>query len=165
MPFTTPTQVTSHGKSPPLQDAVSSKTQMAGVPVLSEVYGKIKPEGTAVKEYKCEGKTFQLDDSKGCYVAVTYEHLTGHVGVNLGDRGTDEHPYTWHTERALANPASDCVTPDGLKFGIITGASFKTNLDALCAQLLLDFRSQEARKAFDPAKYCAELHDAVKNLP
>ena len=118
-----------------------------------------------MKEYKHEGETFQLDDSKGCYAAVTYKHLTGHVGVNLGDRGTDEHPYTWHTERALGSPASDCVTPDGLKFGIVTGASFKTNLDALCAQLLLDFRFQEARKAFDPAKYCEEIHDGVKNLP
>ena len=27
------------------------------------------------------------------------------------------------------------------------------------------FRTQEAVKAFDPAKYCKELHDAVKNLP
>ena len=28
-----------------------------------------------MKEYKYKGEAFQLDDSKGCYVAVTYKHL------------------------------------------------------------------------------------------
>ena len=45
------------------------------------------------------------------------------------------------------------------------GASFKENLDALCAELLRKFRTEEASKVFDSAKYCEKLHDAVKNLP
>ena len=120
---------------------------------------------TAVKEYKHQGETFQLDDSKGCYVAVTYKHLTGYVGVNLGEKASSKKPYAWYTAREIGG--ADCVTPDGMKFGIVDpkGASFQAHLDALCAQLLSDFRTEEAAKKFDPAKYCAELHDVVKNLP
>ena len=105
-------------------------------------------EGTAVKEYKYKGETFQLDDSKGCYVAVTYKHLTGHVKVNTGDNRSDQSPYRW-SENGSSGPRN----------------SFKEALDTLCARLLRNFRTEEAAKAFDPAKYCAELHDAVKNLP
>ena len=48
-----------------------------------------------MKEYKYQGETFQLDDSKGCYVEVTYKYLTGYLGVNLGARATDQNPYVW----------------------------------------------------------------------
>ena len=35
-----------------------------------------------------------------------------------------------------------------------------------CALILVRiFRTQEAVKTFDPAKYCKELHAAIKNLP
>ena len=117
------------------------------------------------KEYKYKGETFQLDDSKGCYVEVTYKHLTGYVGVNLGDQATDKNPYAWGIPK-------EHVTSSGLKSGRVANASFESNLDALCARLLRTFRAEEARKAveeahkaFDPAKYCAGLHDGVKNLP
>ena len=108
-------------------------------------------------EYKYKGETFQLDDSKGCYVEVTYKHLTGYVGVNLGRNATAQYPYAWV-------PRKRNVTSGGLKRGN-GSASFEAGLDALCAKLLDNFRTEEAHKAFDPAKYCAELHDAVKNLP
>ena len=110
------------------------------------------------KEYKYKGETFQLDDSKGCYVAVTYKHLTGHVGVNLGRNATAQHPYAWNIS------SEGNVTSGGLKAGN-RSASFEAGLDALCANLLNKFRAEEAHKAFDPAKYCAGLHDGVKNLP
>ena len=118
-------------------------------------------EGTAVKEYKYKGETFQLDDSKGCYVAVTYKHLTGYVGVNLGNQATDQSPYVWDTGKNVQNH----VTSNGLKLGNSNGPSFEANLDALCATLLREFRTEEAAKTFYPAKYCAEIHDGVKNLP
>ena len=118
---------------------------------------KLRNEVAAVKEYKYQGETFQLDDSKGCYVAVTYKHLTGYVGVRLGllgKKATDQEPYGWLTD-------SKQVTSEGLKFGNVNGPSFEANLDALCAALLSEFRAEEAAKAFDPEKYCAELHAAV----
>ena len=114
-----------------------------------------------MKEYKYGSKTFQLNDSEGCYVTVTYERLTGYVGVNLGlfgEKPTSENPYVWYIDKKY-------VTPDGLKLGNSNGASFKENLDALCAELLRKFRTEEASKVFDSAKYCEKLHDAVKNLP
>ena len=110
------------------------------------------------KEYKYKGETFQLDESKGCYVEVTYKHLTGYVGVNLRKNATGQSPYAWGISKGN-------ITSSGLKSGSSSGASFEANLDALCAHLLHAFRTEEAHKAFDPAKYCAELHDAVKNLP
>ena len=108
-------------------------------------------------EYKYKGETFQLDDSKGCYVAVTYKHLTGYVGVNLRSNATAQYPYAWRSGKGN-------VTSGGVKGGR-RSASFGAGLNALCASLLDNFRTEEAHKAFDPAKYCAELHDGVKNLP
>ena len=114
-----------------------------------------------MKEYKYQGETFQLDDSKGCYVEVTYKYLTGYLGVNLGARATDQNPYVWDTDKR----PEFYVTPKGLKYGISSGAAFEENLDALCNRLLQEFQLEEAAKAFDHKKYCAELHDRVKNLP
>ena len=112
-----------------------------------------------MKEYKHKGETFQLDDSEGCYATVTYKHQTGYVGVNLGNQATDKNPYAWWGKNI------GWATPKGMTNGNVNGASFKANLDALCDELLRNFRIEEAAKEFDPAKYCEELHDAVKNLP
>ena len=107
-----------------------------------------------MKEYKHKGETFQLDDSKGCYATVTYKDLTGYVGVNLnGKFASDQYPYAWST-------AEMHVTPEGVTVGNMS-ASFKASLDGLCTELL----RIKATKTFDPEKYCAELHNAVKNLP
>ena len=127
-----------------------------GGPLTAQDFG----EGE-VTEYKYKGETFQLDDSKGCYVAVTYKYLTGYLGVNLGPKATDQSPYAWYTGKT----AERFATPNGMKSGNSNGRSFKVNLDALCDQLLRDFRTAEAAKMFDQKKYCAELHDGVKNLP
>ena len=45
-----------------------------------------------MKDYRHEGETFQLDNSKGCYVAVTYRYLTGYVGVKFWNQATDKNP-------------------------------------------------------------------------
>ena len=117
-----------------------------------------------MKEYKYKGETFQLDDSARGYVAVTYENLTGYVGVNLGTRATDEKPFVWYTAHEVGG--DNVATSDGLRFGIIShDASFEANLDALCGQLLLDFRAEEKAKAGGHEKHRAEMHDAVKDLP
>ena len=44
---------------------------------------KLRIRRQEIKEYKYQGETFQLDDSEGCYVTVTYKHLKGHAGVNI----------------------------------------------------------------------------------
>ena len=114
-----------------------------------------------MREYKYKEETFQLDDSSGCYVKATYKNLTGYVGVNIGVNATDQNPYVWYTDKRIEN----YVTPEGLKFGNGNGPSFESNLDALCDSLLREFHTQEAAKAFNRAKYCEELSEAVKNLP
>ena len=114
-----------------------------------------------MKDYQHEGETFKLDDSKGCYVKVIYNDITGYIGVNIGVNATDQNPYLWYTNKRIEN----YVTPEGLKIGNSNGASFESNLDALCEQLLREFQTQEATKTFSHAKYCEELSEAVKNLP
>ena len=110
-----------------------------------------------MKKYKYKEETFKLDDSKGCYVEVTYKGLTGHFGVNISDTATDQYPYAYRVgERS--------VTPDGMIKGN-SSPSFEDARDQTCDILLNKFRTQEAAKTFDRAKYCVELHEAVKNLP
>ena len=109
----------------------------------------IKNEPTTVKEYKYQGETFLLDDSKGCCVEVTYKGLKGVVSVNIGDNRSDQSPYSWNIDGS----------------GRSGTHSFKETLDSLCDQLLKKFRAAEAAAAFDPKLYCEVLHDGVKNLP
>ena len=111
-----------------------------------------------MSNYEYEGETFKLDDSKGCYVEVTYKNLTGYIGVNIRGTGTDQYPYSYYVG------GEEYVTPDGLTWGD-RSPSPEVARDSLCADLVRRFRTQEAVKTFDPAKYCKELHDAVKNQP
>ena len=114
-----------------------------------------------MKHYQHEGETFKLDDSKSCYVKVTYKDITVYIGVNIGVNATDRNPYVWYTDKRIEN----YVTPKGLSIGNSNGASFESNLGALCDQLLREFQTREATKTFSHAKYCKELSEAVKNLP
>ena len=107
--------------------------------------------------YPYEGETFKLDDSKGCYVEVTYKGLTGYFGVNVRGTGTDQLPYFYYVG------GEQHVTPKGVTAGN-RSRSFNEARDETCMELLDKFRAQEASKTFDSAKYCEELHDAVKNL-
>ena len=110
-----------------------------------------------MRDYTYKGETFKLDDSNGCYVKVTYKGLIGYFGVNIRGTGTDQYPYSYLVG------GEENVTPDGMKWGD-RSQSFNEASDSLCTALVRMFRTQEAVQKFDPAKYCKELHDAVKNL-
>ena len=69
-----------------------------------------------VREYKYKDKTFSIDDSKGCFVEVSYEGLTGYAGVWVA--GTPTGPYGWSTSRSA-------VSPDGIKGGNLGVATFE----------------------------------------
>ena len=111
-----------------------------------------------MKEFEHNGELFQLDDSKGCYIEVSYRYLKGYVGVNLGKEASDQYPFIWWLD-------SEPVTRDGLKYGNPNGDSVESNLSALCDQLIRKYRIEEANKKFDREKYCNQLHEAMKNLP
>ncbi len=108
-------------------------------------------------KYEFEGETFQLDDSKGCYIEVTYGALTGYIGVNL--KGTADSPYVWWANNS--NP----VTDDGLRFGNSNGPDEKSNLEWLCRDLLRRQQEAQAQKAFNQEAACKSLHEFVKSLP
>ena len=114
-----------------------------------------------MSDYEYEGETFKLDDSKGCYVEVTHEGLdglTGYFGVNISGTGTDQYPYSYHVG------GEEYVTPDGTTKGV-RSPSPEDARDQICQILLVSVQERAAAETFDPAKYCKELHDAVKNLP
>ena len=108
------------------------------------------------RKYEFEGETFQLDDSTGCYIEVTYEDMVGYVGVNL--KGTAKRPYAWWTEN------SSPVTKDGLRFGNSNGSSEKSNLEGLCRDLIRRYQQAQEQKAFNPEAACSSLHEFVKTL-
>ena len=107
------------------------------------------------KEYKHQGETFLLDDSKGCYIEVTYHEAVGYVGVHLN--GTKENPYCWQTNDRR-------VTDDGLTNGNSTGGELSDNLNALCSELLRQHQVHEAKKEFQPEQACKGLHEFYEKL-
>ena len=60
-----------------------------------------------MRDYTYKGETFKLDDSKGCYVEVTYEGLTAYIGVNISGTGTDQYPYSYYVG------GEEYATPEG----------------------------------------------------
>ena len=111
-----------------------------------------------MRDYKYKGEMFKLDDSKGCYVEVTYKGLTGYVGVNIGNNRGDVHPYVWFRDKGF-------VTPDGMTNGNSNGTSLEDNLIAMCRSLLRSVQTEEAAAAFNAEESCEKLHKAVNNLP
>ena len=108
--------------------------------------------------YEYRGVKFEIDDSKGCYLEVTYKDFMGYAGVFL--KGTNDTRYAWWV-------GSSGVTKDGLTTGNSAGNTMKSNLHALCDWILEELARREATRAFTPEareQACAELHDFVKGL-
>ena len=118
-----------------------------------------------MSNYEYEGETFKLDNSKGCYVEVTYKDLIGYFGVNIRGTGTDQYPYSYYVGgEEYVGDDEEHATPAGLTWGD-RSPSPEDARDQTCGLLLETFRDQEEVKNFNPAKYCKELNDAVKNQP
>ena len=109
------------------------------------------------RKYELEGETFLLDDSKGCYIEVTYGDMVGYVGVNL--EGTTKNPFVWSAGD------SGPVTPGGLRYGNSSGSDEKSNLERLCRELLRRRQVAQDREAFNQEDACKSLHEFVKSLP
>ena len=112
-----------------------------------------------MKKYEFNGETFQLDDSKGCYIEVTYKGLVGYVGVNLKD-GTSSKQYSW-----TAPGIGSGVTKDGVAGGVPATGGLDGNLQALCRALIAKHGEAEAHKAFKPEEACVALHEFMEKLP
>ena len=107
------------------------------------------------KLYKSAGEEFELDDSEGCYIKVTYKDQVGCVGVNL--QGVEGKPYVWYGELRAA-------TKDGLQYGFSSGLDLQKNLDALCSKLVDQQREADEQAAFKPEDSCQALHEFVQQL-
>ena len=107
------------------------------------------------KEYKFEGETFFVDNSKGCYLEVSYQGLVGYVGVWVA--GTPEGPFGWSTSRSA-------VTDEGLRGGNLGIARIESSLDGLCANLLRQYQQEVGRRSFKPDEACQAIHDFAEKL-
>ena len=107
-------------------------------------------------EYTYQDEIFQVDNSNGCYLEVTYRDLKGYVGVNLRPDATDETPYLF----VMGRRASDAVTEDGLRGGRRRGDSIEDALNGLCDWLLKFHRN----RSFDREKHCRALNEFVGRL-
>ncbi len=106
-----------------------------------------------MKTYKFEGETFELDDSEGCFVKVTFKGQVAYFGVNLTD-GTEDLPYTYAGSWQAA-PAAD-----GLSWGYKAG-TYQQGLDRACGLLI----ARQQQIAFDREKACKTLHEETAKLP
>ena len=116
--------------------------------------------------YNGESYTFQLDDSKGCYIEVSYQdEVIGYVGVALAG-GTTERPYAWNCWNSVRKgwyQGTLGLTPDGLqRDGMVPNPG--SGLTQVCSNylgLLSQFRSQQQ---FKPEAACEALHEYIKGL-
>ena len=106
-----------------------------------------------MKTYKFNGETFELDDSEGCFVKVTYGGQVAHLGVNLYD-GTDKRPFKY------AGSWQGTPQEGGLTWGY-DASTYAQGLEGVCRLLL---KRQEEVK-FDREKACETLHDETARLP
>ncbi len=121
------------------------------------------PNDTGVKERRClmvtkylfQGEEFEVDDSKGCYLEISYKGEVGYVGVWVN--GTEQGPYGFSTG---ANTVSD----KGLTGGNVGIPTIESALNSLCGVLLSNYRQTEGRKSFKPDEACEALHDFVQKL-
>ena len=115
-----------------------------------------------MKEYKYQGETFLLDDSKGCYVEVTYDKVPDRVGIiAVALRGTKEKPYVRMTMHRGAT--NDRLTPNGVDEE--GHGSYESILGQVCSRLINAHREREAKEQFNPEEACHALHEAVSKLP
>ena len=110
------------------------------------------------KVYKHEpsGEDFYLDDSKGCYIEVTYKEQKGWVGVNIAKWASKEMPYAFSLSRHN-------VRTEGLK-GDSASTTLEIVLDNLCTNLIHQQRRFEARKKLDTEEACEQMHEFVREL-
>lgn len=111
-----------------------------------------------VKEYKYKGETFTLDDSKGCYIKVTYaEHpqFVGYVGVNISK--TVAKPF------AVSHDGYE-VTPDGIPVPRQSGYDINELIVECCRHLIE--RKKTADLIGDRGKeaLCNDLHQWYADL-
>ena len=108
--------------------------------------------------YKYRGFEFEIDDSKGCYLEVTYQDVTGYAGINL--KGTPATPYAWWM-------SANVVTEDGLAVDNSSGDTMDSNLNAVCDWIIEEQTKREGQHAFDQKareQACDALHVFVKEL-
>ena len=108
-----------------------------------------------ITKYLYQGEDFDIDDSKGCYLEVSYRGEVGYVGVWVN--GTESGPYGYSTSVSM-------ISDQGLTGGNVGIRTIDSALNSLCRILISQYEQTEGRKAFKPAEACDALHDFVQKL-
>ena len=121
------------------------------------------------KEFKHDGETFLLDDSKGCFVEVTYAEHQEYVGVvGVSIKGTESSP---HAVSVISTPNGSvrhkAIEGDKITRGDIVRDTrdISAAIHKCCEQLIAVRRQYEVRKQFDSEAACRNLHEQFENLP
>lgn len=118
------------------------------------------------KEFKHDGETFLLDDSKGCFVEVTYAEHQEYVGcAGVSVDGTEDNPYAAVTiSTPNGSSRHQAIKDDRIYRGDRTG-DLETAIRKCCTSLIAIRRRDEERKQFDSEAACRNLHEQFENLP
>ena len=109
---------------------------------------------TKQKEHR--GEKFEIDDSEGCYLKVTYGELAGYVGVYL--QGTEDQPYGWGLSHYGWR-----VTKDGLQ-DANNVSTIEEGLTRLCDALIREDQQRRGKAAFKPEEACSKVHEFYSRL-
>ena len=111
-----------------------------------------------VEQYKYKGEVFPIDDSKGCYIEVTYKDQVGYLGVNL--EGTGASPYGWYTDLQQRRSPS----AEGLKPVLDSGTDPEKLLPSLLDKMLANQKLHDERLSFKREEACENLHSFFKSI-
>lgn len=109
------------------------------------------------KTLKHDGYEFQLDDSRGCYVEVSFKgKAVGVVGLNLA-QAEEGKPFSWFPTTAPAGP-------EGLQFGNGVYPDVRTALTELCDHTIRQYRQRMESERIDRKAACERLHKEVNEI-
>ena len=117
------------------------------------------------KDFKHAGETFLLDNSKGCFVEVTYAEHQEYVGVvGVSINGTESAPYAVSVLSTPNGSDRDKVIKGDQVVGNSVG-DLDSAIYQCCEALIKTRRRYEGQKHFDPESACRKLHEEFENLP
>ena len=109
------------------------------------------------KEFKYQGETFTLDDSKSCLIEITHAEdpsKKGWAGVNVGE-GDKNYPYATTLSEGSFNEKGVTIANGG------RSETVQESVEQCCKLILREME----RDGFPAKEYCAKLQAWVDEQP
>ncbi len=115
------------------------------------------------KKHEHDDRIFEVDDSEGCFIKITYEGLVSYAGVFY--QGTSDRPYMSTSPTEI--DSSQKPNKDGLLEGFSGNSGIKTigeALDMSFRRLADEHDRRVAQHEFKPDDACKTLHEFFDKL-